>query len=307
MRPRGEVGEIVIREAKVIRGYENNPTPNDSVFQGGWFKTGDQGFLDADGYLFITGRLKEIINRGGEQISPYEIEQALVNHPAIAQAVTFAVPDTRLDEDIAAAVVLRDDASVKADDIRRFVAARVADFKVPNHVLNLDEIPNTSTGKLQRIGVAERLGIAPNRRNQEGVKFMPPRSVVERMLAEIWIDVLGIERVGIHDDCFQLGGDSILAAQLISRIRETAQVNLSLVSFFEAHTVADIARHIEDVHPKKTSSQKSALLDFQFKIAKSLACTIVGQVKHAGSKVYVIHFFLSDAHKMRVVSFNYED
>jgi amino acid adenylation domain-containing protein len=259
IRPRGEIGEIVIRETKVVRGYENNPTANEGVFQNHWFKTGDQGFLDDEGYLFITGRLKEIINRGGEQISPYEIEQVLLDHPAVAQAVSFAVPDTRLGEDIAAAVVLRDDASATADDIRRFVAARVANFKVPNQVLFLDAIPKTSTGKPQRVGLAERLGIVPTPRHQEAVEFVSPRTAVEKMLAGIWVEILGIERVGIHDDFFQLGGDSILAAQLVSRIRKAAQVDVPLVTFFEARTVADMARGIEEARLQGPSSQASSI------------------------------------------------
>lgn len=202
--PSGEIGEIVIHRTKVVYSDGSHATAREKEFTKGWFRTGDQGFLDTDGYLFITGRLKEIINRGGEQISPYEIEQVLLDHPDVAQAVTFALPDMRLGEDIAAAVVLRDDASATADDIRRFVATRVADFKVPNRVLFLDQIPKTSTGKPQRIGLAERLGITPPRRDEETIEFVSPRTFMEKMLAGIWVEVLGIERVGIHDDFFQL-------------------------------------------------------------------------------------------------------
>lgn len=259
MRRRGEIGEIVIRETKVVRGYENNPTPNECLFQNHWFKTGDQGFLDDEGYLFITGRLKEIINRGGEQISPYEIEQVLLDHPAVAQAVTFALPDARLGEDVAAAVVLRADAAATAGEIRKFVAARIADFKVPNQILVLDEIPKNSTGKPQRIGLAERLRIAPNPRNHAAVEFVSPRTALEQMLAGIWVEVLGIERVGIHDDFFRLGGDSILAAQLISRIRKATQIDISLVTFFGSRTVAEMARAIEEARVQGPRSQPSSI------------------------------------------------
>ena len=257
--PLGEVGEIVIHQTKVVYGDGRNGTAGENEFTKGWFRTGDQGFLDTEGYLFITGRLKEIINRGGEQISPYEIEQVLLDHPDVAQAVTFALPDTRLGEDIAAAVVLRNEACATADDIRRFVAARLADFKVPNRVLFLDEIPKTSTGKPQRIGLAERLGITPPRRDEETIEFVSPRTSMEKMLAGIWVEVLGIERVGIHDDFFQLGGDSIIAARLISRIRESAQVDLSFVTFFEARTVADMAKPIEEARLKGPSSRTSSI------------------------------------------------
>ena len=104
--PAGEIGEIVVRGSNVFQGYDNNPTANQSAFTDGWFRTGDQGYLDSDGYLFITGRLKEIISRGGEKIAPWEVDDVLMDHPAVAEAVTFAVPDPRLGEEIAAAIVL---------------------------------------------------------------------------------------------------------------------------------------------------------------------------------------------------------
>ncbi|MEM7195097.1 MAG: AMP-dependent synthetase, partial [Pseudomonadota bacterium] len=125
----------------------------------GWFRTGDQGQFDADGYLSITGRLKEIINRGGEKISPREVDEVLMDHPAIQQCVTFAMPHPKLGEDIAAAVVLLEGQHADSESIRDFAARRLADFKVPRKVMVLDEIPKGATGKLQRIGLAEKLGL----------------------------------------------------------------------------------------------------------------------------------------------------
>ena len=129
--PAGETGEIVVRGPTVMQGYDNDPTANSSAFTHGWFRTGDQGYLDADGYLFITGRIKEIINRGGEKIAPQEVDDVLMAHPAVAQAVAFAVPHARLGEDIAAAVVLHPNAVATASDIRQFATTRLAAFKVP--------------------------------------------------------------------------------------------------------------------------------------------------------------------------------
>src|SRR5262249_50294218 len=126
----------------------------------GWFHTGDQGTMDDEGYVRVTGRLKEIINRGGEKISPREVDEVLMDHPAVAQAITFAMPHTMLGEDVAAAVVLRDGQAASERDIRECVAALLADFKVPRKVLILDEIPKGATGKLQRIGLAAKLGLA---------------------------------------------------------------------------------------------------------------------------------------------------
>jgi acyl-CoA synthetase (AMP-forming)/AMP-acid ligase II len=155
----GEIGEVVIRGPNVTAGYENNPKANAEAFTDGWFRTGDQGTLDEDGYLRLTGRLKEIINRGGEKISPREVDEVLMDHPAVAQAVTFALPHDKLGEDVAAAVVLRNGEEVDERVLRDFARARLADFKVPRTIIFLDEIPKGATGKLQRIGLADKLGL----------------------------------------------------------------------------------------------------------------------------------------------------
>jgi oxalate---CoA ligase len=157
--PPGSLGEIVIRGPNVIRGYRGNPEANRTAFHAGWFRTGDQGVLDGEGYLRLTGRLKEIINRGGEKISPREVDEVLLDHPAVAQVVTFAMPHDKLGEDVAAAVVLEPGASVTEAELRAFVSERLADFKVPRKLLFLEEIPKGATGKLQRIGLAQRLGL----------------------------------------------------------------------------------------------------------------------------------------------------
>jgi acyl-CoA synthetase (AMP-forming)/AMP-acid ligase II len=153
------VGEIVIRGANVTTGYENNPKANAEGYTNGWFRTGDQGVKDAEGYVSLTGRLKEIINRGGEKISPREIDEVIMDHPAVSQVVCFAVPHPKLGEEVGAAVVLKEGATATEKDIQAFVATRVADFKVPKKVLILPEIPKGATGKLQRIGLAQKLGL----------------------------------------------------------------------------------------------------------------------------------------------------
>lgn len=157
--PQGQTGEIVIRGENVTLGYENNPTANAENFVSGWFRTGDQGVMDEDGYVTITGRLKEIINRGGEKISPREVDDVLMDHPAVQQVVTFAMPHKSLGEEVAAAVVLKEGASTDEAAIRAFASERLATFKVPRKILVLDEIPKGATGKLQRIGLAQKLGL----------------------------------------------------------------------------------------------------------------------------------------------------
>jgi len=157
--PSGDLGEIVIRGPNVTDGYEANPEANAKGFTDGWFRTGDQGYLDEDGYLRLTGRLKELINRGGEKISPLEVDTILMDHPAVAQVATFAVKHDKLGEEVAAAVVLRSGMSVDERTLRDFVAERLADFKVPRKILFMAEIPKGPTGKLQRIGLAKQLGL----------------------------------------------------------------------------------------------------------------------------------------------------
>ncbi len=158
--PPESIGEVVIRGRNVTLGYENNPSANATAYTAGWFHTGDQGVMDREGYLRLTGRLKELINRGGEKISPLEVDTVLMDHPAVAQVVTFAMPHDKLGEEVAAAVVLREGAKLTERELREFAATRIADFKVPRKIVFLEEIPKGATGKLQRIGLAEKLGLA---------------------------------------------------------------------------------------------------------------------------------------------------
>ena len=250
--PPGEKGEIAIHRQSVICGYEANQTANQIAFFKHWFKTGDQGFMDADGFLFITGRFKEIINRGGEQISPYEIEDVLLEHPKVDQAVAFAVPDSRLGEDIAVAVVAQDGAVLTSREILQCIANQLTDCKIPSQVIFLADIPKGASGKPQRVGLAERLGVKQSH-PQASVPFVAPRNPIERTLTTIWQEVLGRDQVGIEDHFYWSGGDSILATQCISRIREVIKVELSFISFFESPTIASLAQVIT----QKTKGQAS--------------------------------------------------
>ena len=155
----GEEGEIVIRGENVMAGYLANPEANAQAFCGDWFRTGDQGYVDIDGYVRVTGRLKEIINRGGEKIAPLEVDDVLLDHPAVAEVCTFAMPHRRLGEDVAAVVVRAEGHAADADALRAFAALRLADFKVPRTIVFVDAIPKGATGKIQRIGLASALGL----------------------------------------------------------------------------------------------------------------------------------------------------
>jgi hypothetical protein len=227
----GETGEIVIRGAAVMSGYANRGAPDRASFKDGWFRTGDQGYLDGDGFLFITGRIKEMINRGGEKISPAEIDEVIREHPAVSDAAAFAVPHPTLGEDIAVAVILHESSGATEEELREFVRARLAQFKTPGRVLFVKELPKSATGKPQRAALAEKHGCVPtpvfNR------DFVAPRTESEQTLAKIWSQVLRVERVGTEDNFFQLGGDSIRAAQVIARARAAMQSTFSIAAFFE--------------------------------------------------------------------------
>jgi len=158
----GERGEVVIQGPNVVSGYENNPEANAKSFTNGWFRTGDQGFLDQDGYLTLTGRIKELINRGGEKIGPREIDEVLLTHPLVAEAVAFGVPHPAWGEEVAAAIVLKEgcDSSAAETSIAAFCKERLADFKVPKKIYITTAIPRTATGKIQRGAVAKALAQA---------------------------------------------------------------------------------------------------------------------------------------------------
>ena len=156
----GAAGEVVLRGETIAASYAHPPEANRTSFHNGWFRTGDEGMLEADGYLSLTGRLKEMINCGGEKISPYEVEAVLLRHPAVAQAVCFAVPHPKLGEEVGAAVVLQPAADASAAALRRTAEEHLARFKVPRAILIVDQIPAGPTGKLQRLGLAARLGLA---------------------------------------------------------------------------------------------------------------------------------------------------
>ena len=239
--PTGATGEVVIRGPDVTAGYAGNPAANAAAFTNGWFRTCYQGSLDADGYLFLQGRLKELINRGGEKISPVEVDEVLMDHPAVLQALTFAIPHATLGEEVAAAVVLRESSAVTERTLRDFVSLRLAYFKTPRRIVFLDAIPKGATGKPQRIGLAERLQIGALQSEARPAEHVEARNAVEEIVADLWADVLGSEVPGVYDNFFDAGGDSVHATLLVSRVREALAVELSLIDFFDAPTVADVA------------------------------------------------------------------
>jgi hypothetical protein len=256
--PHGRTGEIVARGGSVMPGYVGDPTATRAALAGDWFKTGDLGFLDNEGYLFLVGRSREIINRGGEKISPWEVDAVLLEHPAVTEAATFAIPHPTLGQDVGSAIVLRPQAAATPNDIRRFVSGRVADFKVPRQVLIVNELPKGPTGKVQRVGLAGKLGLASGFDMPR--IFVAPRTPLEKVLAESWAGILRVEQVGIHDDFFVLGGDSLSVAHVLARVYEIMHLEIDVSRFFEAPTIAEVAHHLETLIAAGQSARASSAI-----------------------------------------------
>lgn len=244
--PAGERGEIVLRGATITRGYDSDPAATAAAFRNGWFRTGDIGYLDEEGYVFIVGRIKDLINRGGQEVAPAEVEEALQSHPDVVEAAVFAVSHPRLGEDVAAAVVLSRGAAITADELRDFAGERLARFKVPALIRTVAEIPKDPAGKMKRRGLAAALGIHPSGAQTDGGgTIIPPRTELQRILAETWAELLELDRVGVDQDVYTLGADSLAVTQFLSRLRIRFGVELTFKDLFDSPTVAALASRIE--------------------------------------------------------------
>jgi amino acid adenylation domain-containing protein len=256
--PPHQIGEMVCRGPSVMKGYHKDPVATAAALSpNGWLKTGDLGYKDEDGYFFITGREKEIIIKGGENVSPREIDETLESHPAVLEAAAVGVPDRYLGEEIIAYVVLKPGTRCQEHELLVFCARALGDFKTPTRIYFTDDLPKGPSGKLQRLKLLDRKEIQTDverdigtsalydaqSRSQRG--FVEPRTSLETQLAAIWTTLLQVTRVGIHDDFFALGGHSLLAARILARVRDAFQVSLSIRVLFEAPTVAKLARRIE--------------------------------------------------------------
>jgi oxalate---CoA ligase len=255
--PQGAIGEVVIRGVSVIAGYENNPNANETSFFDGWFRTGDQGYLDGAGYLFLAGRLKEMINRGGEKIVPLEIDEALMAMPEVQQAVAFALPHPSLGEDLAAAVVLAPGSIQTPETLRDYLFSTIAPFKVPSQILILPSIPKGPTGKLQRIGLAQQLA-EPLKLN-----YVAPRNPTESAIAKIIAEVLDIQGIGVEDNFFAIGGDSLKGTQVMSRLETFFNLPLSNVLLFQRPTVEQLASKLAELQVEESSAVQDLVSDLE--------------------------------------------
>ena len=238
----GEVGEIVVRGPTVTPGFVNGTNDPTTDFRHDWLETGDLGFIDSECFLTIVGRTKEMINRGGDKISPYEIEKALLVHPSVAEAAAFSVPHPRLGENAAAAVVLKAGTNATSSDLKIFLCDRLAHFKVPQHIYIVSDFPRGSTGKVSRPQLA---AVVANQVRP----VVPPGSMVEFQIAEIWQRLLGRTDIGVEDDFFEAGGDSFLAVQILLEVETVTAQRLPQSSLGAVNTIRQLANAVMQTIP----------------------------------------------------------
>ncbi len=252
--PAGTVGEISVAGPGVLAGYEGDPEANRAAFDGEWFRTGDLGYLDDDGYLFLTARKSELINRGGMKVSPQEVDDVLMCHPGVRAAATFPVPHPSLGEDVAAAVVLHDADSTSGPALREFGADHLPSFKVPSMVVLVNELPVGANGKIRRGELAARLADSLH------PPYVAPRDRREALIASVIAEVLRLARVGSDDNFFTIGGDSLRGGQVLARIAARAGVQLDVTSLFRAPTVGELARVLEAAERAPAPAGQQAIL-----------------------------------------------
>ena len=293
--PAGERGEIALRGPTITRGYDNNEVATKSAFRGDWFRTGDLGYIDVEGYLFLLGRIKkaDVINRGGQKVSPAEVERALLSHPDVVQAVAFPITHTRLGEDVAVAVVLRAEAKIGSQQLRRFASEHLARFKVPGLIRIVPAIPGGPDGKVIRGELATMLSIpTPRSRVERKAHLAAPRSETEWQLAKIWADLLELNEVGVDEDVFALGADSLTVAQLLSRLRARFGVDCSFKDVFDAPTVASLAALIRPL--KKEGIARPGLRD--------IAADSRGRLSRQQQRIHVLSRIDRIGHKFHVLA-----
>jgi len=246
-------GEIFVRGPGIFAGYEGDDAANRAAFRDGWFRTGDVGHFDRDGFLFVTGRADEVINRGGAKVSPSEVDAALLQQASIAEAATFPVAHPTLGEDVIAAVVLRAPGSTTASEIRDAAMRSLSGFKVPSRIVIVETIPRMAAGKFNRKHLAEIF--APLLK----ADHVAPAGTTEQLVAALFADQLGIDRIGANDNFFGLGGDSLSGAKVVARANAALVTDVAPMTLFLQPTVAEFARELERAQAKHGGAQSAAI------------------------------------------------
>jgi len=236
--PPGVTGEVRLRRRGAPkREYYRDPTATAAAFAGDWLRTGDIGFLDEDGCLYLVDRQKDLIISGGFNVASVDVENALYEHADVVEAAVFGIPHPVLGQVVAAAVVMR--SPVGARDLQAVVRARLGEHKVPRHVFFLEALPRNASGKVVKSELRERFQSEARRQDGAG-----PRDEVEATIALVWRAVLEVDRIGVHDDFFDLGGHSLSAAQVVARLQDAFELSLPVATLFERPTVAELAEAV---------------------------------------------------------------
>ncbi len=256
-------GEIVVRGALVFPGYLDDPELTAASFVGDWFRTGDLGRIDEEGYIHVSGRIKEIINRGGEKISPVEIDAAIESVPGVKEAATFGIAHASLGEEVVAALVRHADTALDEAQVIEHVRRRVGPTKTPRKIYFVDRIPRTENGKVLRRELPHQLGLDSGGTvagaDSGAAAGRVPLSPLEGALAGLWASLLKVGSVGRDDNFFLLGGDSLHGAQVIAHVKSLFGVELPIQSLFgEAASIAGMARSIETIRSRNAAIQKDA-------------------------------------------------
>ena len=242
--PQGEVGEIVVHGESVSTACLGRPEMVRHAFARGWLRTGDLGHFDADGHLFLSGRLNDVIQRGTERILPREIEEVLLAYPGVAQAICFAKAHPTLGQDLVAGVVLREGAVATETGVRSFAFDRLPLTAVPSRILILDPITLGSGNTLRRNSLAQHLAA------HFRIPFVPPRDDLEQFVAHIWEETLEVSRIGVDDGFFGLGGDPVQASRIVSRVNELLQLAVPVAMLIRHPTVAEFTSELKRLaHP----------------------------------------------------------
>jgi len=258
----GDSGEIQVRGPQVFAGYIEDPALNARAFVDGWFRMGDLGRLDAAGEIHLVGRITEIVNRGGDKISPAEVDAALRAVPGVADAASFGIPHPRLGEELVAAIVRAPSSALLAESVTAHVRALLGGRRTPRRLWFVDALPRNDSGKLLRNALAEWVGhhatavdVGAEHRSDR------PRSPLEIALTGLWASVLGRASVAPDDDFFMLGGDSLRGAQLVDQVRVVFGVDLPGNALYDdAGTVAAMAARIASARTPSARRVRTATI-----------------------------------------------
>ena len=275
----GERGEILVSGSTLMPGYLGDDTLNRAVLHDGWFHTGDIGSLDGEGFLRLHGRLHEVINRGGEKVSLLEVDEALLRHPAVAEAAAFAVEHPRLGQDVAAAVVLHSGQQVTPGELRSFLGNELVAFKVPRRIQLLDELPRGLTGKILRHRLSEALLAqrAEQQAHRQAASGLAEASALEREVLGVWRRLLKTDAIGLDDNFLDAGGDSLQATEMLTELEQLLGRVIPESLLVEAETARELAAQLQNL-----SSHVIPAIDFNAQAGRTPLFWFHGDFAHGG-------------------------